>query len=309
MNEENTETKGEQEVDLMEELLDSADNFDELNDVSDDKANKRRKKAVETKDSPTKTEENKDLAAKRAKLKERQDAARAKRESKKKLKPPKKEGEGADTIILDNAADIATLEDLSDIEDEVQEGNANEEDGDKMGEEGDMEFDTRSEASSDHQFTDDEPSMSEASRASSISRESSGGKEVQEEEKEDRKRKHSLSDTSLKSVEEPPKKPKESSSKKKYDYITKVNYLFRDARFFLMKSNNAENIQISKSKGVWSTPPQNEAKLNQAFREARNVILVFSIKESGRFCGKEWFVLQLIPAIYECQYQDLFFFL
>ena len=43
-----------------------------------------------------------------------------------------------------------------------------------MGEEGDMEFDTRSEASSDHQFTDDEPSMSEASRASSISRESSG---------------------------------------------------------------------------------------------------------------------------------------
>ncbi|XP_066988599.1 YTH domain-containing protein 1 isoform X2 [Macrobrachium rosenbergii] len=284
MNEENTETKGEQEVDLMEELLDSADNFDELNDVSDDKANKRRKKAVETKDSPTKTEENKDLAAKRAKLKERQDAARAKRESKKKLKPPKKEGEGADTIILDNAADIATLEDLSDIEDEVQEGNANE-DGDKMGEEGDMEFDTRSEASSDHQFTDDEPSMSEASRASSISRESSGGKEAQEEEKEDRKRKHSLSDTSLKSVEEPPKKPKESSSKKKYDYITKVNYLFRDARFFLMKSNNAENIQISKSKGVWSTPPQNEAKLNQAFREARNVILVFSIKESGRFCG------------------------
>lgn len=62
--------------------------------------------------------------------------------------------------------------------------------------------------------------------------------------------------------------------------------MFRDARFFLMKSNNADNISLSKTKGVWSTPPQNEAKLNQAFREARNVILIFSIKESGRFCGK-----------------------
>lgn len=79
---------------------------------------------------------------------------------------------------------------------------------------------------------------------------------------------------------------KEHPVKKKYDYITKINYLFRDARFFLMKSNNADNISLSKTKGVWSTPPQNEAKLNQAFREARNVILIFSIKESGRFCGK-----------------------
>merc|ERR1712071_718802 len=57
------------------------------------------------------------------------------------------------------------------------------------------------------------------------------------------------------------------------------------ARFFLMKSNNAENISLAKNKGVWSTPPQNEAKLNQAFRQCRNVLLVFSVKESGKFCG------------------------
>ena len=31
------------------------------------------------------------------------------------------------------------------------------------------------------------------------------------------------------------------STKKKYDYMTKVNYMFREARFFLMKSNNEEN--------------------------------------------------------------------
>jgi hypothetical protein len=68
--------------------------------------------------------------------------------------------------------------------------------------------------------------------------------------------------------------------------MTKLNYLFRDARFFVIKSNNAENVTLSKAKGVWSTPPQNETKLNQAFRESRNVLLIFSVKESGRFAGK-----------------------
>lgn len=39
------------------------------------------------------------------------------------------------------------------------------------------------------------------------------------------------------------------------------------------------------SEGIWSTPPQNEQKLSRAFRDFRNVILVFSVKESGRFQG------------------------
>jgi hypothetical protein len=72
---------------------------------------------------------------------------------------------------------------------------------------------------------------------------------------------------------------------KSYDYTTKLNYLFRDARFFLVKSNNAENVILSKARGVWSTPPANEARLNQAFKEARNVLLIFSVKESGKFTG------------------------
>uniref|UniRef100_A0A4W5LFR7 YTH domain-containing family protein n=1 Tax=Hucho hucho TaxID=62062 RepID=A0A4W5LFR7_9TELE len=37
--------------------------------------------------------------------------------------------------------------------------------------------------------------------------------------------------------------------------------------------------------GVWSTLPVNEKKLNAAFRSARSVILVFSVKESGKFQG------------------------
>jgi len=72
---------------------------------------------------------------------------------------------------------------------------------------------------------------------------------------------------------------------KSYDYATKLNYLFRDARFFLVKSNNGENVDIAKSRGVWSTPPQNESRLNKAFDEARNVLLIFSVKESGKFSG------------------------
>lgn len=73
--------------------------------------------------------------------------------------------------------------------------------------------------------------------------------------------------------------------KKSYDYMTKLNYLFRETKFFVIKSNNAENVRISKQKGVWSTLPQNEQNLNQAYKECRNVILIFSVKESGKFAG------------------------
>lgn len=66
----------------------------------------------------------------------------------------------------------------------------------------------------------------------------------------------------------------------------KTNTLFYFLhRFFIIKSNNAENITLSKAKGVWSTLPQNEANLNQAYKESRNVLLIFSVKESGKFAG------------------------
>lgn len=74
-------------------------------------------------------------------------------------------------------------------------------------------------------------------------------------------------------------------SSKSYDYMTKLNYLFRETKFFVIKSNNAENVRISKAQSVWSTLPQNEQNLNQAYRECRNVLLIFSVKESGKFAG------------------------
>ncbi|XP_072021604.1 LOW QUALITY PROTEIN: uncharacterized protein [Amphiura filiformis] len=83
------------------------------------------------------------------------------------------------------------------------------------------------------------------------------------------------------------KKAKMPSSVKavRKDQTSKLKYLFRDARYFLIKSNNHENVALAKAKGVWSTLPNNEHRLTQAFRESRNVLLIFSVKESGKFQG------------------------
>lgn len=69
------------------------------------------------------------------------------------------------------------------------------------------------------------------------------------------------------------------------EYLSQLKLLFRNARFFIIKSNNYENIELAKVKNCWSTRPWNETKLNQAFRTCKNVILIFSVKESGKFAG------------------------
>ena len=61
--------------------------------------------------------------------------------------------------------------------------------------------------------------------------------------------------------------------------------LFVDAKYFIMKSNNHENIRIAKEKYAWSTPLPNEKKLSQSYRQHKNIILLFSVRESGRFQG------------------------
>lgn len=77
----------------------------------------------------------------------------------------------------------------------------------------------------------------------------------------------------------PKKKPSEQ-------YLSQLKLLFKEARFFIIKSNNYENIELAKVKNCWSTRPWNETKLNQAFRTCKNVILIFSVRESGKFAGK-----------------------
>uniref|UniRef100_A0AAY5KMB6 RNA helicase n=1 Tax=Esox lucius TaxID=8010 RepID=A0AAY5KMB6_ESOLU len=56
-------------------------------------------------------------------------------------------------------------------------------------------------------------------------------------------------------------------------------------RYFIMKSSNLRNIDISQQRGIWSTTPSNELKLNRAFLESSRVYLVFSVQGSGHFQG------------------------
>lgn len=120
-----------------------------------------------------------------------------------------------------------------------------------------------------------------ASKKGSDSSSSDDEEEKVKNEKEERKKE----ETPEKEDDEDDEGAKKKKKGKSYDYATKLNYLFRDARFFLVKSNNPENVTLSKAKGVWSTPPQNEVKFNQAYAESRNVLLIYSVKESGKFCG------------------------
>uniref|UniRef100_A0A1A8UM43 RNA helicase n=1 Tax=Nothobranchius furzeri TaxID=105023 RepID=A0A1A8UM43_NOTFU len=56
-------------------------------------------------------------------------------------------------------------------------------------------------------------------------------------------------------------------------------------RYFVMKSSNARNIDISQEKGIWSTTPSNETKLTKAFMGHNLIILIFSVQGSGHFQG------------------------
>lgn len=58
---------------------------------------------------------------------------------------------------------------------------------------------------------------------------------------------------------------------------------FSSVRYFVMKSSNIRNIQISQEKEIWSTTPNNQTKLTKAFLENCLVILIFSVQGSEHF--------------------------
>lgn len=57
------------------------------------------------------------------------------------------------------------------------------------------------------------------------------------------------------------------------------------SRYFIVKSCNRENLELSVMRGMWATHRNNEAKLNDAFDSCDNVILVFSVNEARHFQG------------------------
>ncbi|XP_077220826.1 30-kDa cleavage and polyadenylation specificity factor 30-like [Tasmannia lanceolata] len=57
------------------------------------------------------------------------------------------------------------------------------------------------------------------------------------------------------------------------------------SRYFIVKSCNRENLELSVQQGVWATQRNNEAKLNEAFDSSENVILIFSVNRTCHFQG------------------------
>ncbi|CAK9133502.1 unnamed protein product [Ilex paraguariensis] len=55
--------------------------------------------------------------------------------------------------------------------------------------------------------------------------------------------------------------------------------------YFIVKSCNRENLELSVQQGVWATQRSNEAKLNEAFDSVENVILIFSVNRTRHFQG------------------------
>ncbi|XP_017282872.1 3'-5' RNA helicase YTHDC2 [Kryptolebias marmoratus] len=85
-------------------------------------------------------------------------------------------------------------------------------------------------------------------------------------------------------LESPPDSHSPSSLGKALKSIS-LKPAFSSVRYFVMKSSNIRNIEISQEKGIWSTTPSNEIRLTKAFLENNLIILIFSVQGSGHFQG------------------------
>ncbi|KZV45317.1 YTH domain-containing protein 1 [Dorcoceras hygrometricum] len=74
-----------------------------------------------------------------------------------------------------------------------------------------------------------------------------------------------------------------------YDGVGTSNKMKRaelsNTRYFIIKSLNHQNIQLSIKKGIWATQVMNEPILEEAFLNSSKVILIFSVNMSGFFQG------------------------
>ena len=55
------------------------------------------------------------------------------------------------------------------------------------------------------------------------------------------------------------------------------------SRYFIIKSNNIENLNVSLQNGAWATTNGPNKKLCYALKTVENVILIFSVNESSCF--------------------------
>lgn len=207
------------------------------------------------------------------------------------MEAPKAENEEnlLDDLLLHHEPDEMPFAEEDEKKNEEQIGSDISEDEEDMEDTGDkehkMQDEERSDISEDENEKEEEEQSNGKQENRSDSSDSSSSEEDEEEDKEDKveevkEEKSTRSEKEQREVSKvsPGEKngsatmvPEVKKKGKSYDYATKLNYLFRDARFFLVKSNNGDNVALAKAKGVWSTPPANEARFNQAFQEARQV--------------------------------------
>ncbi|XP_060931621.1 YTH domain-containing protein 1 [Limanda limanda] len=168
-------------------------------------------------------------------------------------------------------------EDEEQEEDEEEEGMEEEEDeeeGEKEEEEEEEEYERRGGGEGNDYDTRSEAGDSRSASSVSFSDDGESARSGSASDASDSEKKQDKLSSSVRAVRKGMENP-----------TSKLRYILRDARFFLIKSNNHENVSLAKAKGVWSTLPVNEKKLNAAFRAARSVVLVFSVRESGKFQG------------------------
>ena len=67
--------------------------------------------------------------------------------------------------------------------------------------------------------------------------------------------------------------------------------MLEDARFFIIKSKNSENINLARAQGIWATTVANQVKiltkvkLVEGFVKTKHVLLIFSVNNSQKFQG------------------------
>uniref|UniRef100_A0AAX7VNT3 RNA helicase n=1 Tax=Astatotilapia calliptera TaxID=8154 RepID=A0AAX7VNT3_ASTCA len=103
--------------------------------------------------------------------------------------------------------------------------------------------------------------------------------------------------TSVKNPKNTPRLPTTSTTNERLEFNSFYTAVIRKksmslcplfptlVRYFIMKSSNIRNLEISQQKGIWSTTPSNETKLTKAFLENSAIILIFSVQGSGHFQG------------------------
>jgi len=81
-----------------------------------------------------------------------------------------------------------------------------------------------------------------------------------------------------------------------------LRLITHDACYFLLKSNNFDNLLLAKAESVWSTPPHNEVRINNALKVCEYIfrfclLLCMERKNSNMLICRAYRILELQFAV------------